>query len=247
MQGETVLVNVECLRGRLQAERAASRAAEQNVDLLATKLSELEKQLKIETKYRRKAEKKLNILIKKLESLNIPKNNVISGEYKRLGSSNNSEISCLSSITSTSFSHQENHLPVFRGSKSSSICSEIAEENTESDISVKQKRQDVIKCERNQIDHTIGRQEMDENCHGLKQLSLEKSNDDEIDGNQDKHFVDNSLALVPMSPVVELNTSSKGPLEVNSENVKEVLHTLKQIRENIQSSIRGQGALLKVG
>ncbi|XP_021727890.1 uncharacterized protein LOC110695001 [Chenopodium quinoa] len=247
MQGETILVTVECLRGRLQAERAASRAAEQNVDLLAIKLSELEKQLKIETKYRRKAEKKLNILIKKLESLNIPKNNVISEEYERLSSSNNSEISCLSSIISTSFNPQEYHLPAFQGSKSSSISSEIAEENTESEISAKQKGQDIIKCERSQIDHTIGRQEMDENCHGLKQLSLEKSNNDEIDDNQDNFFVDNSLTLVPMSPVVELNTSSKGPLEVDSENVKEVLDTLKQIRENLQSSIRGKGALLKVG
>ncbi|GAB2272421.1 hypothetical protein Dimus_007246 [Dionaea muscipula] len=60
---------VECLRGRLLAERSASRAAKENVDLLAKKLKELEDRLKIEVKAREKAEKKLNLLKKKLESL----------------------------------------------------------------------------------------------------------------------------------------------------------------------------------
>lgn len=39
MQGQEALRTVECLRGRLQAERAASRAAEQNAELLAKQVT----------------------------------------------------------------------------------------------------------------------------------------------------------------------------------------------------------------
>lgn len=38
MKGETALITVDCLRGRLLAERASSRAAEHNVELLAIKV-----------------------------------------------------------------------------------------------------------------------------------------------------------------------------------------------------------------
>lgn len=118
-------------------------------------LSELEEQVKIEMKLRRKAEKKLNSLRKKLESLNIPMNKNI--EESELSSSNASDdVSCMSSITSTSFNQEEDHLlPGLQGSKSSSINSEIAEEITESEINLVQKRQD--QCER---------QELDDDCHG---------------------------------------------------------------------------------
>ncbi|KNA25064.1 hypothetical protein SOVF_009970 [Spinacia oleracea] len=238
MKGETALITVDCLRGRLLAERASSRAAEHNVELLAIKLSELEEQVKIEMKLRRKAEKKLNSLRKKLESLNIPMNKNI--EESELSSSNASDdVSCMSSITSTSFNQEEDHLlPGLQGSKSSSINSEIAEEITESEINLVQKRQD--QCER---------QELDDDCHGLKQLALEeKSNNDEIEEDEDKSDVDNSMALVTMSPIVEpVNSSSNGPLplEVKSENVKQVLDNLKLIRDNLRNSLE-QRRFIKV-
>lgn len=237
MQGEIAFVTVECLRGRLQAERAASTAAEQNVELLAIKLQELEKQLKIETKIRRKAEKKLSVLKKKLESLNIPFKNIISEESERLSSSSNSEISCMTSI-STSFNHHEDHIPASRASKSSSITSEVAEEVTESEISMEPKVQ---------IDHSNGRQVLDENCQGFLQVALEKkSNKVEFEEKQDDNDVNNSMALVPMSPIIELNHSSDGTLEIKSEKVREVLDTLKQIKKNLQSSLERR-RIIKVG
>lgn len=62
---------VECLRGRLQAERVASKAAKEEADQLATRLDELEKQLAEEVKIRNKAERRLRRAIKRLESLKI--------------------------------------------------------------------------------------------------------------------------------------------------------------------------------
>uniref|UniRef100_A0ACD5YNB3 Uncharacterized protein n=1 Tax=Avena sativa TaxID=4498 RepID=A0ACD5YNB3_AVESA len=60
---------VECLRGRLQAERVASKAAKEEADRLATRLDELEKKLADEVKTRNKAERRLRRAIKRMESL----------------------------------------------------------------------------------------------------------------------------------------------------------------------------------
>lgn len=99
MQGEDALRTVECLRGRLQAERAASREAKESAELMDNKLKKLEEQLKIETKCRRKAEKKLNILKKKLERLNIGFS-VAEESDGQYSSSDHSEQSCISSTAS---------------------------------------------------------------------------------------------------------------------------------------------------
>ncbi|XP_066395277.1 uncharacterized protein [Miscanthus floridulus] len=62
---------VECLRGRLLAERVASKAAKEEADQLSKRLDELEKKLADEVKVRNKAERRLRRAIKKLESLKI--------------------------------------------------------------------------------------------------------------------------------------------------------------------------------
>ncbi|XP_062215988.1 uncharacterized protein LOC133916365 [Phragmites australis] len=62
---------LECLRGRLLAERVASKAAKEEADQLTRRLDELEKQLADEVKVRNKAERRLRKAIKKLESLKI--------------------------------------------------------------------------------------------------------------------------------------------------------------------------------
>ncbi|KAM3314043.1 hypothetical protein ACQJBY_033115 [Aegilops geniculata] len=62
---------VECLRGRLLAERVASKAAKEEADQLAARLDELEKRLSDEVKIRDKAERRLRRAIKRLESLKI--------------------------------------------------------------------------------------------------------------------------------------------------------------------------------
>ncbi|WOH06051.1 hypothetical protein DCAR_0625474 [Daucus carota subsp. sativus] len=70
MEGKVGLKTVECLRGRLLAERRASRAANQDAEHLRQKLIELESQLRREIKLRDRAEEKLKSLIEKLESSN---------------------------------------------------------------------------------------------------------------------------------------------------------------------------------
>uniref|UniRef100_A0A453ICC7 Uncharacterized protein n=1 Tax=Aegilops tauschii subsp. strangulata TaxID=200361 RepID=A0A453ICC7_AEGTS len=62
---------VECLRGRLLAERVASKAAKEEADQLAARLDELEKRLSNEVKIRDRAERRLRRAIRRLESLKI--------------------------------------------------------------------------------------------------------------------------------------------------------------------------------
>ncbi|XP_015691239.1 protein starmaker isoform X1 [Oryza brachyantha] len=69
--GGSGMRTVECLRGRLLAERVASKAAKEEADSLTKRLDELEKMLSDEVKMRNKAERRLRRAIKKLESLKI--------------------------------------------------------------------------------------------------------------------------------------------------------------------------------
>ncbi|XP_047161866.1 uncharacterized protein LOC124831813 isoform X2 [Vigna umbellata] len=62
---------LECLRGRLLAERQASKVAKEQAESLCNKFNELEKKLKEEIKLRDKAERKLKLLKKKLECFNV--------------------------------------------------------------------------------------------------------------------------------------------------------------------------------
>ncbi|XP_018464777.1 uncharacterized protein LOC108836065 [Raphanus sativus] len=89
------LRTVECLRGRLLAERQVSRSAKEEAELITIKLEELEKHLKEEIRLREKAEKRLKFLMKKLESI---KSSRSSEESEQLSSS---EASCLSSISTS--------------------------------------------------------------------------------------------------------------------------------------------------
>uniref|UniRef100_M4DL16 Uncharacterized protein n=2 Tax=Brassica campestris TaxID=3711 RepID=M4DL16_BRACM len=98
------LRTVECLRGRLLAERQVSRFVKDEADLITRKMEELEKHLKEEIRLREKAEKRLKFLMKKLVS--------IKGSRSFEGSDqlSSSEVSCLSSVsTSASKLEEETH------------------------------------------------------------------------------------------------------------------------------------------
>ncbi|VFQ84209.1 unnamed protein product [Cuscuta campestris] len=71
MREEDTKRTIECLRGRLVAERAASRDAKEAAHLMGNKLMELEAMLKEETELRNRAEKRFKHVMKKLESINI--------------------------------------------------------------------------------------------------------------------------------------------------------------------------------
>ncbi|KAH1078358.1 hypothetical protein AAZX31_19G162000 [Glycine max] len=96
MEGHNGLNTLECLRGRLLAERHASRVAKEEAESLGNKFVELEKKLKEEIKLRDKAERKLKLLKKKLECFN----NVTTPSWQKYHSSEKCEDSCGSSLSS---------------------------------------------------------------------------------------------------------------------------------------------------
>ncbi|KAJ0987708.1 hypothetical protein J5N97_006064 [Dioscorea zingiberensis] len=65
------LRTVDCLRGRLLAERVASKAAKAEVEKMSTRLEELEKLIAEEIKSRDRAQRRLENALKKLESLKL--------------------------------------------------------------------------------------------------------------------------------------------------------------------------------
>ncbi|CAL9106027.1 unnamed protein product [Musa textilis] len=62
---------VDSLRGRLLAERVATKAAKEEAESLAKRLEELERELAEEIRCRRRAEKRLKHALTKLESLKL--------------------------------------------------------------------------------------------------------------------------------------------------------------------------------
>ncbi|CAM0872609.1 unnamed protein product [Alopecurus aequalis] len=88
------MTTVECLRGRLLAERVASKAAKEEADQLATRLDELEKTLADEVKVRNKAERRLRRAIKRLESLKILDVQQLSLSEGSIGSLSSNSIGC---------------------------------------------------------------------------------------------------------------------------------------------------------
>ncbi|CAI9766294.1 unnamed protein product [Fraxinus pennsylvanica] len=113
--GESVRT-VVCLRGRLLAERIASRNAKMEAEHLGNKLIELENLLKKEGKSRNRAEKKLKSLMKKLESKNISYDSSESGLLDR------SDITSTSS-SSTASSKSEDKISKISPMKDFPVCS----------------------------------------------------------------------------------------------------------------------------
>ncbi|KAJ7972476.1 myosin heavy chain, cardiac muscle isoform-like isoform X1 [Quillaja saponaria] len=105
---EGCLRTVESLRGRLLAERQASRVAKEDAEIMGNKLIELESKLREETKLKDRAERKLKFLRKKLESLNFSS---ISGKLEQSSSSEKCGNSCISSIDDSSFKDPEESEP----------------------------------------------------------------------------------------------------------------------------------------
>ncbi|XP_027923324.1 uncharacterized protein LOC114181161 [Vigna unguiculata] len=86
---------LECLRGRLLAERHASKVAKEQAESLCNKFNELEKKLKEEIKLRDKAERKLKLLKKKLECFNVS-----TSSWQKCHSGEKCELFCGSSLCS---------------------------------------------------------------------------------------------------------------------------------------------------
>ncbi|EOA27940.1 hypothetical protein CARUB_v10024110mg [Capsella rubella] len=96
------LRTVECLRGRLLAERQVSRSAKEEAELITKKMEELERNLKEEIRLREKAEKRLKYLVKKLKF--IKGSGSSEGSDQQLSSS---EVSCVSSVCTSASKEEE--------------------------------------------------------------------------------------------------------------------------------------------
>ncbi|XP_075637874.1 uncharacterized protein LOC142610043 [Castanea sativa] len=251
VEGDDGVRTVECLRGRLLAERQASRVAKENAEILGNKLIELENQLKEETKFRNKAEKKLKLLMKKLESLNI---STISVESEQSSTSEKCEMSCMSSTSTSGSRHPEEDEP--KSQFSSPQISQNLEHNvsetstptqshsspsTENDFSpegtssasASASASSNSNSNHDDPSHKLSPSSEDprtdnHSCSSLKSSIVENESDHEDD-------VDNSLALVPLSFPMTSKTVEVKPL---NESVCEVLNALRNARKEIQSSMQ---------
>ncbi|RQP01485.1 hypothetical protein POPTR_016G082700v4 [Populus trichocarpa] len=249
MEGEDSLRTLECLRGRLLAERQASKIAKEEAELMGNKLIELEDKLREEIKLRKKAEKKHKFLMKKLESLKIwPASE---GSEK----SSSSEISGFCSASSTSTAGHKD--PEESESKPQVIITADSQDMKDNGSETTTSNQNICP-----VSDSIGETQDSNADNNLKDCSLDKSRhetvacsqDSKIDdqssasikasvvemeknaGNESDNeaYVNNSLALVPLSLPA---STKKSELKVVNRSVIEVLDALRHAREQIQSSM----------
>ncbi|XP_042410471.1 uncharacterized protein LOC121999913 [Zingiber officinale] len=109
------LRTIDCLRGRLLAERVASKAAKEEADKLTMRLRELEGRLAEEIKCRDRAERKLKKAMKKLESTKVLDGN--DQMAMPLSSVSSSSSQCLSGLANADMLQDVKMRPCFLGSK----------------------------------------------------------------------------------------------------------------------------------
>lgn len=264
MEGRDSWRTLECLRGRLLAERQASKIAKEEAELMGNKLIELENKIREETKLRKKAEMKHKLLMKKLESLKISP--ALEGSEK----SSSSDTSGFSSTSSTSTSGHKD--PEEFESKPQSIIQALSQDmkdNGSETTTSNQKACIVL----DSIEDSTGTQDTQNSNseHNLKDYSLDKSSHESMACSQDskaddqssssieasvvemetnagtesdnEDYVDNSLALVPMSLPA---STKKKELKIVNRSVIEVLDALRHAREQIQSSMESRH-MIRVG
>ncbi|KAA8516496.1 hypothetical protein F0562_016998 [Nyssa sinensis] len=262
MEGGDGLRTLECLRGRLFAERAASRVAKEDAEQMGNKLIELENQLKLEIKSRNRAEKKLKFLIKKLEFLNI---SYVSEELEQ-SSLLKSDISSVSStassgtkgpedkehktlVTNPRKCDDEDTMEKTKSSLVSNLINSVSQSSSSNQShycpSIEKTSSTTSKANSEKSSELQSSQNFDDSKKDDQSLksSIEEK---QIDGGNDQDqedYVDNSLALVPVD--LPIATQKTEPPIVNA-RVKEVLDALRQAREKIQSSMERRH-MIKVG
>nr|GMD36652.1 myosin heavy chain, cardiac muscle isoform-like isoform X2 [Ipomoea batatas]GMD38262.1 myosin heavy chain, cardiac muscle isoform-like isoform X2 [Ipomoea batatas] len=207
MGEEDALRTVDCLRGRLLAERVASKNAKEEAQLMGNKLIELENRLKEETKSRNRAEKRLKFLMKKLQSINV---SFVSDE---------SENSCLTEGSEVSSADLEDKMPRIETARSSEGDSPEPMENAKSDNN-ENTEADSKKCEK----------EENSNMNNLKTSAEEKEMND-LDRDES---VDNSLALVPVDLPKPKQAIDPAVLDAT---VRDVLDSLRHAKEKLQNQM----------
>ncbi|KAI9121922.1 hypothetical protein K1719_006611 [Acacia pycnantha] len=254
MEGDEGLNTVECLRGRLLAERQASRVANEEAESMGNKLVELEKKLRDEIELREKAEKKLKKLKKKLQSLKLFP---IAEESVQLSSPEKSESSCCRSPASSSASRDseaktsttysslsentmlnvsEPSVPMANGYDSQ--CSNNSD--SDSDFSSHQnsnsqvlKNDESSSTSRSSSKDSSFQDFNNDECR-LSRLGSKSSVTEYEDDDRD-YKIDNSLALVPVDfPITNKEARKVKPVH---ESVVEALDALRHAREKLLCSM----------
>ncbi|XP_076945066.1 uncharacterized protein LOC143615975 [Bidens hawaiensis] len=234
LEGDKGLSTVECLRGRLLAERAASKAANDESEQLTKRVTELEKQLKMEIKSRNKAEKRLKFLMKKLESLNM---SYVSADEPSSSISEKSEISSVSSsksqvsniskcVKNNDMSGERHKCPSYEDNLGS--LDDVTSEKSIENVIQSGPKEDSIRSKFTHNNNDNEEHDQD-TCHNEQKLILTPRNDE---GDDDVY--DNSMALVVVDYTVK---EEKKDVAITNGHVKDVLDALRYARECIQASM----------
>ncbi|KAJ9181650.1 hypothetical protein P3X46_009758 [Hevea brasiliensis] len=240
MEGEDSLRTLECLRGRLLAERQASRVAKEEAQRMGDKLIELENKLREETKLMQRAEKKLKFLKKKLESLKISptfEGLDLSSSYENCGSS------CTSS-TSTSGPKDPEESAFSQDMKdnvqdTTAFFQNHSTLDSNSDPKLKDSPLHKSSC---QYASSCQDSKADSHSKSCSTLEAAKERNGRCESDTED-YVDNSLALVPVNVAAPTKTSE---LKIVNKSISEVLDALRHAREKIQSSMERRN-MIRVG
>ncbi|XP_048127323.1 uncharacterized protein LOC115735120 isoform X2 [Rhodamnia argentea] len=229
---EEGLRTVECLRGRLLAERQASRFAREQAQLMANKLVELENQLREETQMTAKTEKKLEFLKKKLETLLIS---------PALHEPEQSSI-CGTGIVSTDEEAEVESKSRFENNGASPHLELNASKRTLAGDKRDSDARD-FSCEKS--GHAFNEFKTDSHsCTSTRNSVTENENSSDY-----ADQVDDSLALVPVT-LAEAEPESKelnAKMMIMSASVSEVLDALRHARESIRRSMEKRSCMIRVG
>ncbi|KAL5149016.1 hypothetical protein HKD37_13G035951 [Glycine soja] len=249
------LNTVGCLRGRLLAERQASRVAKMEAESMGNKFVELEKLLREEIKLRDKAERRLKLLKKKVGSFNCMPSKT--GQLEHSDSSEKCENSCGSSSISSLFKHSELN-EITHDAKIPALpenvdhCDNVSEASTLIQTHSHNSPFSTKDCDSQNTDNfstnsdpdysspQILRENPNPSSGNLKNDEIRLStlsSRSSVTENESDHadFYDNSLALVPVT-VTAKSQATNNPKPIMS--VLEALDALRHARERLQSSMR---------
>lgn len=224
---------VESLRGRLLAEREASKTAKNEADLIAKRLGELERQLAKEIKSRNRAQKRLEYALKKLKLLNLPESSQSSSEGWKAHPG-----------TATGSSEQSGSQGEVEETMSSVGLKDVAEDDG-SGSSTGDSANRIVPQEESWSSvgtaHSWNKDQepvLDEDIscrdyQGLIDTDVRRS---PLGANEpDEHSAD-ALALVPAEGTPPSSSACHDP-EKKGSNVQEVLLALRHVKEHLRNSM----------
>ncbi|XP_042510525.1 uncharacterized protein LOC122085966 [Macadamia integrifolia] len=243
VEGDDGLRTLECLRGRLLAERTASKAAKEEAELMRNKLVELERKVKAEIEAKNRAEKKLKFLTKKLKCLKLaPSSDQSSSLEASSGLKDpeegkaNSEIAASVKCDGEEETNEKKEASI---SADPSHDGSVAGTSNEAKMNWREGSSGSVVTdpeELGNVDYRVSSKEL----VIADDLRLRDSSKESENGERDPtEDVDNSLAIVPVSTPTTPHQSREPepPQIINSDDVMDVLAALRHAREKLHSYI----------